>query len=66
MIMMRTYMSELIEQQLIIEARSWIRDCSWRDRLEELENLTDEEVIRGINRHYDGGWIQFIENCRCL
>jgi hypothetical protein len=52
---MRIYMSELIEQQIIIEARLWISDCIWRDKLEELENLTDEEVIRGINRHYDGG-----------
>jgi hypothetical protein len=58
-------MKELIEQQ-IIEARSWISDCIWRDQLEELENLTDDEVIRGINRHYDGGWIQFVEDCQYL
>jgi hypothetical protein len=38
-------------------------DCNWRDRFEDLEDLTDEEVMREINRYYDGGWIQF---CRRL
>jgi hypothetical protein len=58
-------MEELIKQQ-IIEGRIWIGDCSWRDEPEYLEDLTDDEVIRGINRHYNGGWIQFVEDCRCL
>jgi hypothetical protein len=58
-------MEELIKQQ-IIEGRIWIGDCSWRDEPEDLEDLTDDEVIRGINWHYDGGWIQFVEDCRCL
>ena len=37
-----------------------------------LEDLTDEEVRRGIDsprerlrqRHYDGGWTQFLANCQ--
>jgi hypothetical protein len=32
------------------EAQSWIRDCSWLDEAEDLEDLTDEEVRRGIDR----------------
>jgi hypothetical protein len=56
-------MKELIKNQ-IIEARMWISDCSWCDELEDLENLTDDEVMRGIERHYDGGWIQFLEDNR--
>jgi hypothetical protein len=46
----------------IIEAQAWIRDCSWLDEAEDLEDLTDEEVRRGIDRHYEGGWIQFLAN----
>lgn len=46
------------------EARVWIRDCSWLDRAEDLEDLTDEEVRRGIDRHYEGGWIQFLTHCQ--
>jgi hypothetical protein len=48
----------------IIEAKAWIHDCSWLDESEDLEDLTDEEVRRGIDRHYDGGWIQFLANCQ--
>jgi hypothetical protein len=34
------------------------------DRLNwEPEELTDAEAIRLINRHYQGGWRQFTEDC---
>lgn len=55
-------MKELIKNQ-IIEARMWINDCHWCDEPGDLENLTEDELIRGIDRHYDGGWIQFTKNC---
>lgn len=38
------------------QARDWITDCVWREDPEELDELTDEEVICGVNEHYDGGW----------
>ena len=47
----------------ISEARTWIRDCSWQDEAEDLEDLTSEEVMRGIDQHYEGGWIQFLADC---
>jgi hypothetical protein len=53
---------EAATQAQINEARSWIRDCSWLDEAEDLEDLTDEEVRRGIDLHYDGGWTQFLAN----
>jgi hypothetical protein len=56
-------MQEVTKAQ-IIEAQAWIRDCSWRDEAEDLEDLTDEEVMQGIDRHYEGGWTQFIANCQ--
>jgi hypothetical protein len=45
------------------EAQEWIRDCSWLDEAEDLEDLTDKEVRRGIDQHYEGGWTQFLVNC---
>ena len=56
-------MQEVTEAQ-INEARTWIRDCSWLDEAEDLEGLTDKEVTRGIDRHYEGGWTQFLANCQ--
>lgn len=43
---------EAVTQAQIIEAQAWIRDCSWLDETEDLEDLTDEQVRRGIDRHY--------------
>ena len=31
----------------------WINDCSWLDEPEDLEDLTDERLIQGIERHYE-------------
>ena len=55
---------EALTKAQVIEARAWIRDCSWLDQAEDLEDLTDKEVRRGIDRHYDGGWTQFLANCQ--
>jgi hypothetical protein len=41
-------MPEVTKAQ-IDEARIWIRDCSWLDEAADLEDLTDEEVRRGID-----------------
>jgi hypothetical protein len=40
----------------MLEARWWIADCSPRAKPEE---LTEEEVIQVVDRHYYGGWEQF-------
>jgi hypothetical protein len=42
-------MQEVTKAQRI-EAQAWIRDCSWLDEASDLEDLTDEEVRRGIDR----------------
>jgi hypothetical protein len=47
----------------LTEARLWIADCYWGDRLDWYpESLTDEDVIRGIERHYTGGWERFVND----
>ena len=48
---------------LMREARGWIADCTWGDD-PDLEQLTDEQVRRGIQRHYSGGWATFVADSR--
>jgi hypothetical protein len=49
-------MKELTPQQLL-EAKNWIKDCCpWLDlQADQVDEMTDREVIAGIKRHYDGG-----------
>jgi hypothetical protein len=58
--------STLNAEQLRL-ARDWIKDClgTFRDLEdeEEIDALTDTQVIKGISRHYSGGIQAFIEAC---
>ena len=49
------------------EARDWIKDClgSWREleTEEDVDELSDSQVIKGINKHYCGGLEAFKESC---
>jgi hypothetical protein len=48
------------EQDDIREAHGWLGEC-FEDTPEK---LTDEEVVAGINRHYSGGWNQFVADSK--
>jgi hypothetical protein len=52
----------MTEAKLIKEAREWVAECMWREDPEELDELTDAQIKRGVNRHYDGGWSGFIRD----
>lgn len=44
-------------------ARDWISDCLWGEMDEEdVIDLTNEQVRRGVERHYHGGWTSFLED----
>ena len=47
-------------------AREWIIEClgTWRDieSEEDVEELSDAQVIKGIEKHYNGGIQQFIQD----
>lgn len=48
---------------LITAARDWISDCTWSDLApEDVAELSDEEILRGIEQNYDGGLAAFEED----
>ena len=52
-----------ISKDHIDEMRAWIGECLWRDIDEDdISSLTDEQVLRGIERHYSGGVECFIRD----
>ena len=48
----------------IKEAKIWMRDFILRDDedKDQIDDLDDLAIIRGIDRYYDGGWLQFVRN----
>jgi hypothetical protein len=52
----------IASKELIEEARSWVRDCAWKEEPEELDEMTDQEILVGVHKHYEGGLLQFARN----
>lgn len=49
-------------EKLVAAAREWIADCTWRDLDPELlDELPADEILDGVERHYDGGLEAFKE-----
>lgn len=41
-------------------ARDWISECSWEDLdCEDIDELSDSEVVQGIEKHFCGGLKSF-------
>ena len=58
------YMSLPEKETISKEAREWIKDCEWANiDDEEIDELSDLEVLSGIENHYDGGLRQFVKDC---
>lgn len=41
-------------------ARDWVADCMWKEDPEDIAEYDDATIVRGVQRHYDGGWAQFL------
>lgn len=48
-------------EEIIKEARGWAADCNWMDQ-DELEYLDDYQILKGVQRHYEGGLAEFLRN----
>lgn len=54
---------KLTKKQLKI-GRDWIKDCIWSDlEQNEIDELSDFQIEKGIQRNYAGGLTSFIETC---
>tara|TARA_R110000772_G_scaffold249530_2_gene363969 strand:+ start:86894 stop:87202 length:309 start_codon:yes stop_codon:yes gene_type:complete len=66
----------MTRQQLETEANSlsqatrkecigWIEDCLWYDidNDEDVQALTDFEIVKGIDSNFGGGWQAFKKDC---
>lgn len=44
--------------------REWAKDCQWREISDEseIDELPDEDILRGVQNHYDGGIKAFIRD----
>ena len=53
-----------LPETTIEEAKNWMRDFILRDDedKDQIDDLDDLAIIRGIDRYYDGGWLQFVRN----
>jgi hypothetical protein len=49
------------DRDSIAEARAQLAECEWGDA-PDVGSLTAEEVRFGVERHYEGGWQQFLRD----
>jgi hypothetical protein len=55
--------AKIISADMINEMRMWIMDCVWDDLdADDVDDLADAVIIRGVQRHYDGGVDQFVQD----
>lgn len=52
------------KSDLLHEMKEWVKDCQWGEKYEEeeVDAMTDEELLRGIAAHYQGSIDQFIKD----
>lgn len=53
----------VIRPHVMDEMRGWCEDCSWGEHAEDpdfLHKMPDESIIRGVQRHYEGGVREFL------
>ncbi len=43
------------------QAREWVLNCAWCETEEELEELSDLQIVRGVEKHFCDGWQGFLE-----
>lgn len=45
---------------VIAEMRNWVIDCQWADNDLDVEDMPEETLLYGIQRHFEGGIEEFI------
>ena len=54
-------MDRELTQTQIQDMRDWIGECAWGDLdVDDIDDLSDRQVVGGIERHYAGGVDAFL------
>lgn len=62
-IVVETYRGVGYTRNQLNEMRDWFKMCQWEDYTEDdFDGLTDLQVLKGIEKHVDGGLLEFINN----
>lgn len=48
--------------EVMKQMRDWAKDCQWKEDPEEIDEMSDEDILRGVQRHYEGGIKAFIQD----
>ena len=58
-----TYKGREYTPEQIAAMREWISDCQWQDMdQDDIDELSDLQVLAGIDRNVDGGLVEFMSN----
>lgn len=63
---LRKVAGHLITPEIIKLMKDWVKDCNWRETEDDddsnsfVDSLSDEQIIRGVEKHYDGGVAGFL------
>jgi hypothetical protein len=50
--------------KIIKQMRDWLADCTWADlEPEDVDGLSEAQVIAGVKAHFDGGIEEFLATC---
>ena len=52
-----------VSKEVLQAMREWASECLWVDiDQDDIDELSDEQILRGVKRHYGGGVTQFIKD----
>jgi len=52
-----------VSPEAVKQMREWIKDCQWEDlETEDIDEMSDQGIINGVKKHYEGGLQQFIKD----
>lgn len=59
---MTTYKDINYTPEQIQAMRDWAKDCEWAEDQDSdfIDELTDIQVLKGVNQNYNGGLVQFL------
>ena len=51
------------DAETLEQARVWVSECVWEDlEPDNAASISDAQIHKAINRHYTGGWAQFVND----